>query len=204
MFLSKIFVEDRGRNNTYNIHKKIWQLFPNQPDAARTFLFRVETHRQGVGYELLMQSQCAPADAEKMNILGQKEFRPNFILGQRLRFRLRANPTKTIKDPSKGNVTKKGKTSPRTVRVPLIHDEQQRVWLMRKMKDVTSLQSLIVQPERALYFRKAKTQHSGKIQPVIFEGVFEVKNVEAFQTILEAGIGPAKAFGCGLLSLAAM
>ena len=203
MFLSKIFVEDKGRNNAYNIHKKIWTLFPDQADADRAFLFRVETQQQGVGYELLMQSQCAPTAAERMNILGQKQFQPKFNTGQRLRFRLRANPTKTIKDPSKGSVTNNGKTFTRTTRVPLIHEEGQQEWLARKLQGAATLTSLIVQPEQALYFRKAKEQRSGKIQPVVFEGVLEVMDIEAFQTILESGVGPAKAFGCGLLSLAA-
>jgi len=203
MFLSKIFVEDKGRNNAYNIHKKIWTLFPDQPDADRTFLFRVEMQQLGVGYELLMQSQYAPIAAGRMKILGQKQFQTKFNTGQRLRFRLRSNPIKTIKDSSKGSVTKNGKSFTRTVRVPLIHEEEQQEWLARKFQGAATLENLIIQPEQALYFRKAKEQRSGKIQPVVFEGVLEVADIEKFQTIFESGVGPAKAFGCGLLSLAA-
>jgi CRISPR system Cascade subunit CasE len=35
-----------------------------------------------------------------------------------------------------------------------------------------------------------------------FEGVLEVTNPQTFTDALFSGIGPAKAFGCGLLSLA--
>jgi hypothetical protein len=36
----------------------------------------------------------------------------------------------------------------------------------------------------------------------LFEGTFRVKNVAVLKGLLESGIGPAKAFGFGLLSVA--
>jgi len=39
-------------------------------------------------------------------------------------------------------------------------------------------------------------------QAVLYDGVLEVQAVEQFMTSLQKGIGPAKAFGFGLLSLA--
>jgi CRISPR system Cascade subunit CasE len=39
-------------------------------------------------------------------------------------------------------------------------------------------------------------------QAVLFDGILEVQAAEEFMTSLQKGIGPAKAFGFGLLSLA--
>src|SRR5690606_18573031 len=122
--------------------------------------------------------------------------------GQLLRFRLRANPIKTIKDAEKGVVEKNGRKFTRTARVPLIHEEQQQAWLERKFENIALLQSLSIQKELVLNFRKHKEQRSGKIQTVLFDGVFQVLNPTALVQMMEKGIGPAKSFGCGLLSIA--
>lgn len=42
-----------------------------------------------------------------------------------------------------------------------------------------------------------------RVQPVLFEGRLEVTDVERFRDAIRSGIGPAKAYGCGLLSLKA-
>jgi len=83
-----------------------------------------------------------------------------------------------------------------------LHEEQQQAWLERKLQAFAQLETLIVQPEPVLYFRKAKEGRSGKIQTVMFDGVLTVTDAEAFNSQVTKGIGPAKAFGCGLLSLA--
>ncbi|WP_240348180.1 type I-E CRISPR-associated protein Cas6/Cse3/CasE [Methylomonas sp. EFPC1] len=119
-----------------------------------------------------------------------------------IRFRLRANPIKTIKDSSKGTVEKQGKTFTKTVRVPLLHEEQQQAWLECKLQDFAPLETLILQPEPVTYFRKAKEGRSGKIQTVLFDGVITVTDPAEFESQVMQGIGPAKAFGCGLLSIA--
>jgi len=51
-------------------------------------------------------------------------------------------------------------------------------------------------------FRKNRENRAGKIQPVRFQGVLKVEEPEAVMELVQNGIGPAKAFGCGLLSLA--
>ena len=51
--------------------------------------------------------------------------------GQRLRFRLRANPIKTIRDEN-GRKNKKGEI--KRCRVPLLKENQQIAWLKKKEK----------------------------------------------------------------------
>ncbi|MGZ4954983.1 MAG: type I-E CRISPR-associated protein Cas6/Cse3/CasE [Methylobacter sp.] len=203
MYLSKIHIPWHQAQNPYQLHQALWQLFPGFEDADREFLFRVEQLQKGIGAQVLMQSVMQPQSSEQSPaILALREYVLNIQNGQRLRFRLRANPIKTIKDSSKGSVEKKGKTFTKTVRVPLLHEEQQQAWLERKLQAFAQLETLIMQPEPVLYFRKAKEGRSGKIQTVMFDGILTVTDADAFNNQITKGIGPAKAFGCGLLSLA--
>ncbi|MDP3878174.1 MAG: type I-E CRISPR-associated protein Cas6/Cse3/CasE [Methylobacter sp.] len=203
MYLSKIHIPWHQSQNPYQLHQSLWRLFPGFENADREFLFRVEQLQKGMGAQVLMQSATQPQSNEQSpTLLAQREYVLNVQNGQRLRFRLRANPIKTIKDSSKGSVEKKGKIFAKTVRVPLLHEEQQQAWLERKLQAFSQLETLIVQPEPVLYFRKAKEGRSGKIQTVMFDGVLTVTDAEAFNSQATKGIGPAKAFGCGLLSLA--
>jgi CRISPR system Cascade subunit CasE len=203
MYLSKIHIPWHQAQNPYQLHQALWRLFPGFEDADREFLFRVEQLQKGIGAQVLLQSATQPQSSEQSPaLLAQREYVLNIQNGQRLRFRLRANPIKTIKDSSKGTVEKKGKTFTKTVRVPLLHEEQQQAWLERKLQAFAQLETLIMQPEPILYFRKTKEGRSGKIQTVMFDGVLTITDTEAFNNQLTKGIGPAKAFGCGLLSLA--
>ncbi|EGW22008.1 type I-E CRISPR-associated protein Cas6/Cse3/CasE [Methylobacter tundripaludum] len=203
MYLSKIHIPWHQAQNPYQLHQALWRLFPGFEDADREFLFRVEQLQKGIGAQVLLQSAIQPQSGEQSPaLLAQREYILNIQNDQRLRFRLRANPIKTIKDSSKGTVEKKGKTFNKTVRVPLLHEEQQQAWLERKLQAFAQLETLIMQSEPILYFRKAKEGRSGKIQTVMFDGVLTVTDVEAFNDQVIKGIGPAKAFGCGLLSLA--
>jgi CRISPR system Cascade subunit CasE len=203
MYLSKIHIPWPQAQNPYQLHQALWRLFPGHEDADREFLFRVEQLQRGVGAHILMQSTIQPHSVEQSPIiLNWREYVVNIPNGQRLRFRLRANPIKTIKDSSKGTIEKQGKTFTKTVRVPLVSEEQQQAWLERKLQSFAQLESLIVQPEPVLYFRKAKEGRSGKIQTVMFDGILTVTNAEVLSQVTRQGIGPAKAFGCGLLSIA--
>jgi CRISPR system Cascade subunit CasE len=203
MYLSKIHISWQQAQNPYQLHQALWRLFPGFDEKEREFLFRVEQLQKGIGAQVLMQSLIQPQSREQgPALLAQREYVLNTQNGQRLRFRLRANPIKTIKDSSKGTVEKKGKTFTKTVRVPLLHEEQQQTWLEHKLQPFAQLETLIMQPEPVLYFRKAKEGRSGKIQTVMFDGILTVTDAEAFKNQITKGIGPAKAFGCGLLSLA--
>lgn len=203
MFLSKVHIPWQQAKNPYQFHQALWKLFPGYEDAERDFLFRVEQFQSGVGAQVLLQSAIKPeGNQQSPMLLAQREFALSIPNGQRLRFRLRANPIKTIKDSSKGTVEKKGKTFTKTVRVPLSHEEQQQAWLERKLRDFAQLETLIVQPEPVTYFRKVKESHSGKIQTVLFDGIMTVTDSVEFESQVLLGIGPAKAFGCGLLSVA--
>ncbi len=204
MYLSKVQLSWEQARNPYEQHRALWQLFPNSPDAQRSFLYRVEQTVKGQGAGLLMQSLHSPVETGVVNLVAIRDFNPFLYQGQTLRFRLRANPVKTIKDPRKGERIKNGKTYTRTVRVPLIKEEQQAAWLTKKLDGAAALKALTIQQELPLNFRKKSEKRSGKIQPILFDGILTVEDPEALLTLIKYGIGPAKSFGCGMLSLRAV
>lgn len=201
MYLSKILITGSACRNPYETHRTLWELFPVDAAADRDFLFRVEKS-DGRQAEILMQSIRKPAlNYKEARVIAGREYALSLRPEQTLRFLLVANPVKTI-DDEKGRTNAKGEV--KKCRVPLIDDEAQRTWLGRKLENSASLVSLIIDKKLPLYFRKHRDNRAGKIQPVIFQGVIKVQNPDALHELIQSGIGPAKAFGCGLLSLARM
>lgn len=199
MYLSKILITGLACRNSYEIHRALWKLFPADAEAARDFLFRVERSDRNHA-EVLMQSDRQPEiSTNGARILASKEYPLSFQVGQCLRFLLVANPVKTINDEM-GRKDVEGET--KKCRVPLIREDEQRTWITRKYENAASFESLIIDPVFPLRFRKSKENRAGKIQPVKFQGVLTVEKPEAMIELVHSGIGPAKAFGCGLLSLA--
>lgn len=202
MFLSRVELPWDAVRNPYDIHRNLWRLFPGEAretrasgdEARQGFLFRIEAQNTGRPARLLVQSRSAPAPAEGLNLLGSKAFSPAPSNGQRLAFVLTANPVKTITDAQRES--KPGKQSEKC-RVPLITEEDQRHWLARKLADVAELESVELLPHAPLYFRKGS--RAGKLATCTFEGVLRVTAAESLARLLENGVGPAKAFGCGLL-----
>ncbi|MBI5100358.1 MAG: type I-E CRISPR-associated protein Cas6/Cse3/CasE [Nitrospirae bacterium] len=199
MFLSKVLITGAACRNPYEIHRAVWELFPVNAVADRDFLFRVEKS-DGRQAEILMQSVREPINnQETAQIIACRAYPMSLRSEQRLRFLLVANPVKTIND-ERGRQNAKGEI--KKCRVPLIDDESQRAWLVRKLENAASLESLIVDNKLPLYFRKLREDRAGKIQPVMYQGILQVQKADIFQKVILHGIGPAKAFGCGLLSLA--
>lgn len=197
MFLSKVWIGWLWAKDPYQLHRALWQLFPDRATDERDFLFRVEEQQRGKGAMALLLSAEQPQSASVAEVIASKPMPQNIAAGARLRFRLRANPVKAIKDSKR--LDKNGEA--KSIRVPLIHEEEQLKWLLRKFAGVAELETARVWQEPALFFRKQDM--GGKIQPVCFEGVLTVLDNQALFELLRQGIGPAKAMGCGLLSLAA-
>lgn len=202
MFLSRVEIPWEAARNPYDLHRQLWRLFPGQEKEARRrsderrhgFLFRVEESHSGRAARLLVQSHQAPEIAQGLVMLGSREFRPQPSAGQRLAFLLTANPIKTILDAQRND--KPGKKSEKC-RVPLIREDDQCAWLARKLAGAAQVEAVMAQPRPPLYFRKGN--RGGKLGGVTYAGVLRVTNCGNLVSLLENGIGPAKAFGCGLL-----
>ncbi len=200
MYLSKVMIHGAISRNPYEMHRALWRMFPEDADAERDYLFRVERSSQQQA-EILMQSRREPVERNLpgIKLIGSRNYPLDLNFGQRLRFMLLANPVKTINDEN-GRLNSKGEV--KKCRVPLIHEEEWRAWLERKLTGCAELEILLAEKRLPLNFRKAKEKRAGRIQPVSFQGVLSVQDPSGFYGLITSGIGPAKAFGCGLLSLA--
>ena len=86
-----------------------------------------------------------------------------------------------------------------------LREEDQCAWLDRKAEDSGfRVLSLLVIPEGMVTPEKhsAEASHRMSVYSVRFDGLLMVTDSERFRDALAAGIGPAKAFGFGLLSVA--
>jgi len=202
MFLSRVEVSWDFVRNPYGFHRQLWRMFPgaasetrkNSEEPRQGFLFRVEESRPGRIARLLVQSHRPPTDVPEIVLVGTREVNPQPQLGQRLAFLITANPIKTIVDTEREQ--KPGKKSDKC-RVPLIRDVDQREWLIRKLLGAADVEASTIQVHPPLYFRKGN--RAGKLVTVTYEGFLRVTAAGTFTSLLENGIGPAKAFGCGLL-----
>lgn len=218
MFISRVEVPWEAARNAYDIHRQLWRLFPGEERETRQsseqdrqgFLYRVESHRVGRPAILLLQSRRAPTRSDGLILHGSREIRPMPSAKQRLAFLLTANPTRTVVDeqgadkPHKleRHAEKQAKRPDRkshapSCRVPLIKEDEQRAWLVRKLAGAASLEGADILQHEPLYFRKGRA--AGKLVTCTFEGVLRVDEPECLARLLENGIGHAKAFGCGLL-----
>jgi len=188
--------------NPYDIHRLLWPLFPGEPRETRLtneedrqgFLFQIERNQTGYPVRVLIQSKKRPVPVANIVLIGSKEFNPSPVNGQRLAFLLTANPIRTITDEQ---LALKPDKKSEKCRVPLLKEEEQLGWLSRKLDGAADIESSTVFPNPPLYFRKGN--RGGKLLSVTFEGVLKVRDGVALLKHLKNGIGPAKAFGCGLM-----
>jgi CRISPR system Cascade subunit CasE len=189
MHLSEILLDSRLAGNPYEIHRHLWRLFLGMSEDKRSFLYRVSHGKDYEPFRILMQSLYEPSATDNKKgcaVLRKKAFNPVFKEKDLLRFELCANPTKRL--------------SQERCRVPLIDEDQLFCWLQKKLENAATVEHAEIIGKRNLYFRK--NGKAGKIVTITFGGHLNVRDPEQMRTILENGIGPAKAFGCGLLSLA--
>lgn len=198
MILSQIVLPWSTARDPYRWHKALWSLFPDRPTARREFLFRVEQSAPGQAARLLLLAPWHPHGSDAASVLATREFAPALGRGQRLRFRLVANPVRCIRDEG-GRVDKSGRA--KACRVPIVQEDARLDWLARKLDGAAALETAVVAGQAPLRFRK-KGSGAGKVVPVSYDGILGVQSADRLLECLRAGIGPAKAFGCGLLSLA--
>jgi CRISPR system Cascade subunit CasE len=126
--------------------------------------------------------------------------------GATLAFRLRANPTKKIETKSgPGGERRNGR------RVELWREDEQLAWLERKGRDGGfAVLAAQVRVDRAFGAKQVGRVGDGgtgrearlTFGAVVYDGVLRVTDAEVFRETLEHGIGSAKAYGFGLLSVA--
>lgn len=212
--------------NSHLLHSRLIEAFPKIPDTnprqVYRLLFRVEElEKPHYGVRLLVQSRARPdwSIFPEEALLPAPDEKGNPSTNDRLasiydqlapdrpyRFRLLASPTRAaiVRGPD-------GRPEGRGVRVPLMDEIGQLRWLQRKARahgfqlegdtgDVLTAQARVTathamrgwQPRR----RIALTHRSA-----LFEGVLRITDLPRFQEMLVEGVGTARAYGHGLMSL---
>lgn len=206
MYLSKLVLDPHSRQvqaelaNRYELHRTLANAFAGDSYTGERLLYRLETSHTLPYLMILLQSTSAPnwSLLEQKNYLLEpakvKFFDPKLQNGEKFIFRLTANPTRRLRSSEKA-----GK------RVALYKEEDQQEWILRKAEQhgfkLMNLQTTNLGDEysyKSINKERKRLTHHG----VRFEGVLEVMNEERFRLTLVQGIGSAKGFGFGLLSLA--
>jgi CRISPR system Cascade subunit CasE len=187
------------------------------------FLFRVD-HRSNGPTVILVQSAIIPdwdyafqslnhPDKPETSFFAAppqvRPFETQFKQGSQLRFRLLANPTKKVDAADKSLRTDPTRTAPLTRkqldgrRVP-VPDDKLVSWLERRAAasgfQVRRIDSLV--PGYILALNNKENGAGARFRSALYDGVLSVDDPTAFRQAVIQGIGPAKAFGFGLLSVA--
>lgn len=227
MFLSKLILNLRDRlarrdlSRPYEMHRTLMNAYGRPRVENRCdLLFRMEPVRDRPPFVLVQTRECPDwsslPDGYLLAPAESKTFEPRLSAGQKLRFRLRANPTKRVaaKNERLGGVMV-------DKRVGLATETEQIRWLLRKAEaggfqipgawvevnhpetnEPIQLPDFRVDAIPEGRDRNGKPGHAGALLAIRFEGLLVVTNAERFREALERGVGSGKAFGFGLLSVA--
>jgi len=208
MYLSRLKLNPSLRKtrdmliNPYTLHQAVYRAFPDKSDGGPgRVLYRIDQNQHSGSVSLLVQSEETP-DWTKANYLGEcllekaefKPFAPRIMDGQSAYFRLRANPS--VKKQVEGR--KNG------YRMGLLREVDQLKWLHKKAEESGfTVVTCRTMPEGIIRDERGKGDN-GKLRhyAVRFEGMLKVVNQDIFTAALNNGIGSAKGFGFGLLSIA--
>jgi CRISPR system Cascade subunit CasE len=207
-----------GISDSYAWHQRVWQCFPNAPEAHRDFLTRVDMVEGAFRLWVLTTrkpvrpSWCPPEG------FALKEVAPSFLTHRYYAFDLRANPVKTLvqRGPNGQALFRPNGKRKNGKRVPLVKPQELRTWLVHKgevrCRDkqtglnvsggfrIVEERPLEISPMVESHFRKKGTAgYHGGVQ---FRGILEVTDRDRFLETYQSGIGGAKSFGFGLLLLA--
>jgi CRISPR system Cascade subunit CasE len=197
------------------LHRTLMCLFPetagDSPRNSLEVLYRVE-QISSADVQILLQS-AVPPDFERLpaNYLkdpAQSKPIPPMAdvirAGRALRFRLRANPTRAIETKSLPDGTKRNGR-----RVEIRGEDAVIEWLNRKAGQhgfkVLACRVDADAPDPRVINGKVEGKRAGArvtIATTLFDGVLEVVDLKLLGDAVEKGIGRAKSYGQGLLSLA--
>jgi len=205
MHLSRLVLNSYNRQarldlgDPYQMHRSLVRAFVSDPtQVPPRFLWRLEQSHPQKEPAVLLQSAQAPDFSELRARPGYLSENLECALsskavdlarlvapGAHYRFRLVANP----------NVSREGK------RFGLVGEADQVAWLTRQgERHGFALESALIVNHHYIKTRKAGALLS--LLRVHYEGVLCVRDAQRLCSTLLAGIGPGKALGCGLLSVA--
>lgn len=201
MYLNKLTLNLRSKEarrdlgDAYEMHRTLARAFAANDQKPVRFLWRLEVGADPCAAPAVLVQSGVPSDWSFLQTLRDYARLPveckhlpleKLIQeGRCYRFRLMANPT----------VTRQGK------RLGLVGAADQLAWLTRQgYNHGFTIEAAEVSAGDVLSSHKGR--NSIYVQRACFNGVLRAIGPEALRAALRSGIGPAKAFGCGLLSVA--
>lgn len=204
--------------DNYAWHRRLWEgCFPDEPDAKRDFLTRIDP-LEGI-FRIWILAKVKPKQPRwcQPDDFALKQISASFLTHRYYAFDLLANPVKTLvqRGPNGEILLRPNGKRKHGKRVPLVKYDELRSWLIRKGKarcrnNTTGLdvsggfrivedKPLEISPMVEHYFRKkGQSGYHGGVQ---FRGTLEVTDQKKFVDTYQSGIGTAKSFGFGLLLL---
>lgn len=156
------------KGNTYGIHQLLWDLFPQQKE--RSFIYREEIAREQLGVKsgvkgesiFYLVSKEQPAGDNQLMTIKRKIYSPKLQAGDRLAFKLRANPV----------IARKLKGKKNSVRHDVVMDSQRS--LLLELSSILGLSGLgkksVLKKEIVQAIRKSGNQQViDRLQAVINE-----------------------------------
>ena len=201
LFLTKIEIDHEtafkaGLRDSYQWHQKVWQAFPGRDGAKRDFLTRLDAIDDR--FRLLILSSVGTRRPHWCPEIAweTKEVSETFLHHSVYGFSLVANPTRKVKSDANGVIKKNGR------RIPITNRDDLIAWLERKGQAggfaVDTSRLRICSRPREYFIKNGK---AGLHSATEFKGTLTVSKRSAFIDAFRRGIGPAKAFGFGMLCL---
>lgn len=176
--------------------RTLWRLDANGPGTVYLYLYLVSPGRPDLTH---LVEQAGWPTTDTWVVRDYDTLLHSLRVGQRWAFRLTANPTHS------------GRRSPEakeTQRFGRLRQEEQAGWLLDRTArhgfavppQHNGLPNLSVSHRQTLTFKRGMAAVT--LVTATYDGILEITDADAFRRALTSGIGPAKGYGCGLLTLA--
>lgn len=217
MYLSRLEINTFRRktmaalDSPQMMHACVMSSFPSASLQNDRVLWRID--RVGAATYILLQSNQKPdfthiidqmgwpSSEQQWETIDYEPFLNKLQTGQSWRFRLKANPVRRV--PCSQDKEFAGKLAHH------VTTDQQKKWLIdRSLKCGFSIPKTedygtpildILQNDIKHFNRNGSTV---TISMVTFEGILIIEDLETFRKTIRSGIGKAKAYGCGMITLA--
>lgn len=198
------------------IHAMVLSCFPRSAKEENgRVLWRIDKRRNGI-YLLIVsklkpdltvvQEQVGWSHPDTAKVLSYNRFLGNLTESGYYQFRLVVNPVRSVHSGA-GTVRRK---------IPHTTVKAQKQWLLDKCEQygfeipmVSEISSGAEEATEAFQvvsrdtfsFTKEKGKRKVTITTATYEGILKIKNIDRLKLALIEGIGRAKAYGCGMLTI---
>jgi len=191
-------------------HELAWRAFGDHPDRERDFVFRADLERDV--YVIHAVSEREPSDWGGRFVVETKPYTPKLVLGQRLGFDVRVNPTVTSfvkgergkRHDAVMHFKQKMEDAERrdTSNAELLRRAMVEWMQSRGERNGFSIEPVVMQASaytRHEFVKSPTSKSKVQLSTAEISGVLVVEEPDSLLRVLTKGLGSAKAYGNGLL-----